>query len=92
MLDDFILAILVSGKYNDYLKVNEGTIGCTNGAVKPANVHYINKDTPVIKLLSLEDQCQNDWLYIVLVDIVSISVTTYIATYVHVNDFLPFTV
>ena len=74
MHDDFVRAIVVLGKYNDYLKVNEGNVGCTNGSVKPANVCYINKDTPVIKLLSLEDQCQNDWLYIVLVDIVSISV------------------
>ena len=85
MHDDFVHAILVSGKYNDYLIVNEGNVGCANGAVKPANVRYINKDTPVIKLLSLEDQCQNDWLYIVLVDIVSILGNSYVHSYVHVE-------
>ena len=75
--------ILLSGKYNDYLTVNEGSIGCTdcNGAVKPGNVQCINKDTLLFKLLSLEDQCQNDWLYIVLVDIVSISVTSNLFLY-----------
>ena len=64
----------ILGKYNDYLRLNGGTVGGAgfNGTAKPANIHYISKNTPLIKLLSLEDQCQNDWLYIVLVDIVSI--------------------
>ena len=70
------------GKYNDYLTVNGGNVGrdAFNKATKPANVHYISKDTPLIKLLSLADTDQNDWLYIVLMDIVSILVTIVLCT------------
>ena len=42
-----------------------------NRAVKPTDVHYISKDTPLIHLVSLEDTNKNDWLYIVLMDVVS---------------------
>ena len=67
---------VILGKYNDYFRLNGGTVEDAgfNGTAKPANIYYISKNTPLIKLLSLEDQCQNDWLYIVLVDIVSILV------------------
>ena len=71
--------IVISGKYNNYLTLNRGTVRVTpcNGPAKLTNVHDISKDTPLIKLLSLKDIHQNDWLYIVLVDIVSLPVTTY---------------
>lgn len=66
--------LLHTGKYNDYLKVNGGVIGAAtcNRATKPTDVHYISKDTPLINLVSLEDANENDWLYIVLMDIVSV--------------------
>ena len=58
------------------MKLKGGTVGGAggNGTAKSVDLHYISKDTPLIKLLSLKDQRQNDWLYTVLVDIVSISV------------------
>ena len=65
--------IVLSGNYNNYLTLNRGTVDVTacNGAARLTTVHCISNDTPLIKLLSLEDRNQNDWLYIVLVDIVS---------------------
>ena len=59
-----------------YLEVNGGKIGTAtcNRAAKPTDVHSISEDTQLIKLLSLEDTDKNDWLYIVLMDVVSISV------------------
>ena len=46
-----------------------------NRATKPTDVHYISKDTPLIHFVSLEDTNKNDWLYIVLMDVVSILMT-----------------
>ena len=68
--------VVTADKYNDYLKVNGGIIGgaTCNRATKSTDVHYINKDTPLIKLVSLEDVSKNDWLYIVLMDVVSLLV------------------
>lgn len=66
--------IVYSGNFNNYLTLNRGTstvevVAC-NGAAKLTNILCIHKDTPLIKLLSLDDRDQNDWLYIVLVDMV----------------------
>ena len=72
----FLLHVIVcSGKYNDYLRVNGGNVGTAtcNRAAKPTDVHYINEDTRLINLLSLEDTDENDWLYIVLMDVVSLT-------------------
>lgn len=79
--------ILVSAKYNDYLTVNGGTVegSACNGAAKVTIAHYINKNTPLIKLLSLEDRYTSDWLYIVLKDIVSITVAIYSYVYVFIK-------
>ena len=65
-----------SGNYNDYLEINGGIVGTAtcNRAVKPTDVHNIDENTQLIKLISLEDTNENDWLYIVLMDIVSILV------------------
>ena len=43
-----------------------------NKLPKPNGVRYITKDTPLINLVSFEDTNKNDWLYIVLMDAVSI--------------------
>jgi len=54
--------------------VNGGIVGgaTCNRATKPTDVHCISKNTPLINLVSLEDTNKNDWLYIVLMDVVSI--------------------
>ena len=57
-----------------------------NRATKPTDVHYISKDTPLIHLVSLEDTNKNDWLYIVLMDVVSINTNTVVLC-VHYNDY-----
>ena len=64
---------VVVGKYNDYLRVSGGVVGnvTCNRAVKSTDVHYISKDTLLIHLVSLENANKNDWLYIVLMDVVS---------------------
>lgn len=53
--------------------MNGGVIGnaTCNRATKPTDVHKISEDTPLINLVSLEDADKNDWLYIVLMDVVS---------------------
>ena len=65
--------VVIVGKYNEYLKMSGGVVGnaTCNRAAKPTDVHYISKDTPLIHLVSLEDANKNDWLYIVLMDVVS---------------------
>ena len=62
--------------------MNGGVIGSVtcNRVTKPTDVHYITKDTPLINLVSFEDTNKNDWLYIVLMDIVSILVALCILT------------
>jgi len=73
-----VLCVIVhSGKYNDYLKVTGGNVGgdTCNRAAKPTDVQYINENTPLIRLISLEDTAnENDWLYVVLMDVVSIPI------------------
>jgi len=70
---DYLLVIVHSGKYNEYLEVNGGNVGrvSCNRAETPNDVHRINKDTPLIKFISLKDATKSSWLYIVLVDVVS---------------------
>lgn len=70
--------IVLSDKYNDYLEVNGRTIRGTacNKAAKPIYLQCISANTPLIKFVSLEDADENDGLYIVLVDIVSILIIT----------------
>ena len=77
--------IVVLGKFNDYLKVNGGVIGSVtcNRVTKPTDVHYITKDTPLINLVSFEDTNKNDWLYIVLMDVVSLLVSLCILVYIY---------
>ena len=62
-------------RYNNYLKVSGGVVGdaTCNRAVKATDVHHISEDTPLIRLVSLEDTTKNDWLYLVLMDIVSLN-------------------
>ena len=68
-------------KFNNYLRVTGGVIGgaTCNRAVKPTDVHPISKDTPLIYLVSLEDTNKNDWLYLVLMDVVSIATAAFVA-------------
>ena len=63
-----------SERYNSYLKVSGGVVGdaTCNKALKPSDVHRISEETPLIRLVSLEDTTKNDWLYLVLMDIVSL--------------------
>ena len=63
------------------MRVTGGVIGgaTCNRAVKPTDVHPISKDTPLIYLLSLEDTNKNDWLYLVLMDVVSIAAAAFVA-------------
>ena len=79
-LVDYNNYIVFADKYNDYLKVNGGVIGnvTCNRVINPTDVSCITKDTPLIKLVSFEDTNKNDWLYIVLMDIVSILLTLFI--------------
>jgi len=60
-------------RYNNYLKVSGGVSGdaTCNRALKATDVHRISEETPLIRLVSLEDTTKNDWLYLVLMDIVS---------------------
>ena len=54
--------------------MNGGVVGgaTCNRTTKATDVRYISKDTPLIHLVSLEDPNKYDWLYLVLMDIVSI--------------------
>ena len=56
-----------------------------NRATKPTDVHYISKDTPLIHFVSLQDTNENDWLYIVLMDVVSILIAYSICVYITIN-------
>ena len=62
-------------KYNAYLQINGGTIGeaSCDRAAKDTDASYINKDTPLIYLVSHDNEGipKYDWLYIVIMDIVS---------------------
>lgn len=70
------MILLHSGKYNKYLEINGGVVGTAtcNRAQKPTDVHIIDENTQLIKLISLEDTNENDWLYIVIMDVVSITI------------------
>ena len=60
-------------KFNNYLEVNGGVVGeetCSR-TLKDSDVHTISEDTSLISLVSLDDASKNDWLFIVLRDIVS---------------------
>lgn len=74
--------LCVQGKYNDYLRVSRGNVGnaTCNRPPNLATVHYISENTKLIKLISLKDTNENDWLYNVLMEIVSIS---FIIVYIH---------
>jgi len=57
-------------KFNNYLEVNGGVVGdetCSR-ALKDSDV---SEETSLIRLVSQDDATNNDWLYLVLKDIVS---------------------
>ena len=60
--------------YNKYVEVIGGSIGagaCAN-VNRNAKIYKINDDTKMLHLLSEEPGGDNDWLFIVIEDIVSI--------------------
>ena len=65
----------LTDKYNAYLKINGGTIGeaSCDRAAKPTDAKCIDEDTPLIALISHKNEeiVDYDWLYIVLMHIVS---------------------
>ena len=75
MLLYWCTVLLFLEKYNDYLKIRGGTIGeatCDRTA-KPTDAQCINEETHLINFLSheSEDITKYDWLYVVLMDVVS---------------------
>ena len=77
-----LLPVVYLDKYNEYLRINGGNVGVAtcDRAAKPTDVHYIDENTRLINLISLENPDEHDWLYIALMDIVSVPV--YIIIYV----------
>ena len=72
--------------YNDYLAENGGVVSHATCqlALKATDVHRITENTPLIRLVSHEDEdTGNDWLYIVVTDIVSIDIIKH--THTHIN-------
>ena len=66
----------LTDKYNSYLKINGGTIGeaSCDRAAKPTDAKCIDENTPLIALISHinKEIADYDWLYIVLIHIVSV--------------------
>ena len=63
-------------KYNDYVKISGGIVGeaTCDRTSKPTDAKSIDDKTPLIKFLSHESEDitkYHDWLYFVLMDIVS---------------------
>ena len=81
---------VIIGNYNDYLRISGGVVGnvACNRVVKSTDVHCISKDTLLIHLVSLENVNKNDWLYIVLMDVVSWLIVALLLIDITVNVFL----
>ena len=54
--------------------MNGGVIGdiTCSGYLESTGVQYISENTPLIRSLSQEDTTKDDWLYIIIMDIVSL--------------------
>lgn len=57
--------------YNKYVEVMGGSIGSGNSGNRKGKNYKINEDTKMLHFLSEEFGGANDWLFIVIEDIVS---------------------
>ena len=73
------IVFCIVDNYNKYLSINGGIIGeaSCEKASKPTDAHLINEDTPLIMLINHESEGvpNYNWLYIVLMHIVSLCST-----------------